>query len=147
MSYSVVDKVHNMTIEVSDEWQMINKRTGEVLELVAFADTGKKERWEKVYAKSLCDMLDITGDEKTKVIAYMIKHKDYENRVMKTIRAIAEDTGVSTKTVNRTLTLLQKNNYLHKLQNGLWRFSPHVMVNGKSQVGGAVFRYWEKESS
>ena len=132
-----------MTIEVSDEWQMINKRTGEVRDLVTFTDEGKKDRWEKVYAKSLCNMLEITGDEKTKVIAFMLKNRDYENRIMETIRSIAEETGVSTKTVNRTLKLLQDNNYLHKIRNGLWRFSPHIMVNGKSQVGAAVFRYWE----
>jgi hypothetical protein len=135
-----------MTIEVSSDWEMVNKLTGEVRSLISFEDKMEKGRWEKVYAKSLCDMLDITGDEKTQVIAYMIKNKDYENRVMETVRSIAANTKVSAKTVNRTLLLLQKHNYLHKVRNGLWRFSPHVMVNGKSMVGAAVFRSWETEN-
>ena len=91
-------------------------------------------------------MLEVTGNEKTKIIAYMIKNKDYQNRVAETVRSIAEATGVSSKTVNRTLKLLQDNNYLHKVRNGLWRFSPHIMVNGKAQVGAAVFRYWDDEN-
>ena len=135
-----------MTVEVSSDWEMVNKITGETRSLISFEDSEKKGRWEKVYAKSLCDMLDITGDEKSKVIAYMIKNKDYENRVAETIRSIALAVNVSSKTVNRTLTMLQKHNYLHKIRNGLWRFSPHVMVNGKAMVGAAVFRYWETEN-
>lgn len=129
---------------VSDEWQLVNKITGEVRDLVLFE--GKRERWEKVYAKSLADMLELTGDEKTKVIAYLLKVKDYENRVMETVRSVAEATGVSKTTVNKMFATLQEHNCMHKIRNGLWRFSPHIMVNGKSAVGAAVYRSWDKES-
>ncbi len=134
-----------MAIVVNEEWELVNKRTGEVKELVAFMDSSKKERWEKVYARSLCDMLEITGDEKTKVVSFLIKNKDYKNRVSETVRSIAEATGVSTKTVSRTLTALQKEDFLHKIRNGVYRFSPHIMVNGNAAVGAAVFREWEIE--
>ena len=134
-----------MTI-ASDDWQLVNKKTGETKELILFEDSDKHERWEKVYAKSLANLLEITGDEKTRVIAYMIKVKDYENRVMETIRSIAEATNCSKTTVNIVVQLLQENKYLHKIRNGLWRFSPHVMVNGHAAVGAAVFRYWLDET-
>ena len=131
--------------EISDEWELVNKRTGETQSLITFADKAKKERWEKVYAKTLADLLEITGDEKTKVIAYMIRVKDYENRVIETVRSIAKKTGVSSKTVNRVFQILQEHNYIHRIRNGLWRFSPHVMVNGHGTVGAAVIRYWKEE--
>jgi hypothetical protein len=130
---------------ISDEWQLINKATGEIKDIITF-DGGKRERWEKVYAKGLADLLEISGDERTQVIAYLIKMKDYENRIMETVRSTAEATGVSASTVNRTFQLLQDKNFLHKVRNGLWRFSPHVMVNGKGTLGAAVFRQWDMET-
>lgn len=128
--------------KVSNEWQLVNIRTGETRDLATFEVEGKSERWEKVYAKSLADLLEIGGDEKTRVIAYMVRVKDYQNRVAETIRSIADATGVSKNTVNKVVQILQDNNYLVKVRNGLWRFSPHVMVNGNATVGAAVIRYW-----
>jgi DNA-binding transcriptional regulator YhcF (GntR family) len=132
-------------VSVTEDWQLVNKKTGEVRDLVAFTDD-KKERWEKVYAKNLAELLNIAGDERTQVIAYLIKEKDYKNRVMGTIRSVAKETGVSTATVNRTFQILQENNFLHKIQNGFWRFSPHIMVNGSHATMMATLREWEQEA-
>jgi hypothetical protein len=134
-------------IDVSDEWQLLNKKTGEVKDLMVMENKSKRERWEKVYARSLCDLLETAGDERTKVIAYMIRNKDYENRVSETVRSISEATGVSTKTVNRTLTAMREKNFLIKIRNGLWRFSPHVMVTGNKGYGAAVIRRWDTEAA
>jgi len=126
-------------------YSLINNETGEVTDLDTMVDP-KKMKWQKVWAKNLASMLEITGDEKTKVIAYLIKKKDYENRIMATMRTIAADVGVSTKTVNTTMKILQENNYLHKVQNGVWRFSPHVMNAGSHGLGMAVVTMYDNES-
>jgi len=129
---------------VKPKYSLIDNETGEISELDVIIDP-KKMKWQKVYAKALADMLEITGDEKTSVIAYLIRNKDYENRVIATMRVISEGTGVSVKTVNRTMQILQKSNYLHKVQNGVWRFSPHIMVTGVGTLGAAVVRMYDNE--
>lgn len=133
-------------INVSEDWSLINNKTGEVKPIV-LVESGKRERWQKVWAKSLADIMDLTGDEKTKVLAYLIKVKDYENRVIETVRSVADATGVSKTTVNAMFKLLQEHNCLHRIRNGLWRFSPHIMVNGHGAVGAAVFRSWADEEN
>jgi len=94
---------------------IINLDTGEIEPIDVYV--GKVDQWERVYAKTLVDMLNITGEAQTKIIAYMIKNKDYKNVVMGTVRSIAADTGCSTRTVQRTITTLMSNEYLVKLQN------------------------------
>ena len=147
MAHFVNLRYHNVTDikPVSDEWQLVHKTTGEIRELITFTSNNKNHRWEKVYAKSLADMLEIAGEEKMKVIAYMLRKKDYENRVIETVRSISTGTGVSTRTVNRVLKTLEEHNYIHRLRGGLMRFSPHIMVNGHGTVGAAVIRYWNAE--
>lgn len=135
-----------INIKITDEWQLYNKETGEYRDLVTFEDTGKYERWDKVYAQSLAQVLNLVGDEKTKVIAYMISTMDYQNRVVETIRSISSNTGISATTVNKTLQILQDNDFLHKVRNGVWRFSPHVIMRGNKGFGAAVIRSWISET-
>lgn len=129
---------------VSDEWNLINKKTGEIREILLFE--GRRERWDKVYAKSLADVLELSGDEKTKVLAYLLRNKDQQNRVFMTVRKIGDACNVSKTTVSNMLVLLQKSNYLHKIQNGVYRFSPHVILPGESWKGAAVYRSWTDEN-
>lgn len=132
--------------EVEDGWVLLNENTGETRKIVKFEKNEKGERWEKVYAKSLARMLDIAGDERTRVLAFLIKRKDHHNKVTETVRSIAAETGISATTVNKTLQLLQKHSYLHKVRNGVYRFSPNIMVNGNHAVGAVVYQEWTSES-
>jgi len=121
---------------------VINLDTGEIQPFDVYE--GKKEgRWEKVYAQALVDMLNITSETKTKIIAYMIKNKDYNNVVMASVRKIATETGCSSRTVQRTLDLLVENSFIQRLQNGVLMFSPHIMRTGRTGQGIAVIRQWE----
>lgn len=124
-----------------EKYSLIDNETGEVIPLTAFLPE-RKDRWEKVYAKGLAELMEITGDEKTRVIACLIREKDYENRVLETLASIAKKSEVSLKTVKRTVAILQEHNFIHKVRNGLWRFSPHVMVNGRDNVAAVVYREW-----
>ena len=123
------------------EWGLINFKTGETINVAMIED--KPGRWDRVYGKALANMLDAGGEEKSRVIAYLIRHRDYKNVVMSSIREIAEATKVSTKTVNRTLTALQDKNFIHRLRQGVIMFSPHVIRTGKDTAGLVVLRQWK----
>ncbi len=130
-----------MTLD--DEYGIINFKTGEVEPIEVFI--GQSDKWEKVFAKTLVDLLNMTGEAQTKIIAYLIKNKDYKNVVMATMKKISDETGSSTRTVQRTISTMIEQNFLIKLQNGAYLFSPHIMRSGKNTVGMAIVRTWEKK--
>lgn len=128
-----------------DRYQIIDMLTGETEPIKVYEKKGT-ERWDKVWARSLADLLDLSGESRTKIIAYLIRKKDYKNVILATMRKIAEETGVSTKTVNRTLLQLEEAKFIIRLQNGAIMFSPHIIQPGKSWQGVAVMRRWKQES-
>lgn len=134
-----------MTVKLPDEQELIlvNRNTGQEYELDILYDP-KSARWEKVFATNLVNMLKLLGDEKIKVVAYLIKNKDYLNVVNCTMKEVADDTGVSTKTVSRVLSQLRKAGYLKKVRNSKWRFSPHIMRHGKASIGAAIIRLYDE---
>ncbi len=125
-----------------DEYRIINMRTGKIQEIKVYEDTSGK-RWDKVWAKTLADLLDLTGESRTKIIAYLLRKKNYENVIIATVRNISDDVGVSTKTVNKTLLQMQEAGFIQRLSNGVIMFSPHIMQPGKSWQGVAVMRRWK----
>lgn len=130
----------------SDErYQIIDMLTG-VIEPIKVYDKKASGRWDKVWARALADLLDLTGESRTRIIAYLIRKKDNKNVVLATIRKIAEETEVSTKTVNRTLLQLEEANFITRLQNGAIMFSPHIIQPGTSWQGVAVMRRWKTEN-
>lgn len=128
-----------------DRYQIIDMVTGEIEPIKVYEKKGT-ERWDKVWAQSLADLLDLSGESRTKIIAYLIRKKDGKNVILATIRRIAEETEVSTKTVNRTLLKLEEAKFIIRLQNGAIMFSPHIIQPGKSWQGVAVMRRWKQES-
>ncbi|WAK44715.1 hypothetical protein vBAmePPT11V19_00089 [Alteromonas phage vB_AmeP_PT11-V19] len=122
------------------KYGLINLDTGEIEPVDVYE--AKNDSWERVYAKTLVDVLNITGESQTKILAYLIKNKDYKNVVIATMRSIAEDTGCSTRTVQRTVNNLVGNGFLKKIQNGAYMFSPEVMRTGRDKAGMAVVRRW-----
>lgn len=130
-------------MSTNNDLAIINTKTGEIYPIPVYE--AKQDRWERVYAKTLVDMLNITSESKTQVIAYLIKNKDYNNVVMAPIKKISEETGCSSKTVQRTLALLEENKFISRLQRGVVMFSPHVMRSGRNDQGMAVLRRWQDQ--
>lgn len=123
--------------------ELIHTETGQRWPIDALMDnqTGK---WQKVFSLQLCRMLNLVGDEKTRVVTFLIKRKDYMNFVTVTVREIAEEVKVSTKTVARVMKTLQNHNFIHKVRNGKYQFSPHVMRHGSRNIGAAVITMYDE---
>ena len=125
-----------------DKYGIINLRTGKIQDIKVYEDP-KNMRWDKVWAKTLAELLELSGESRTRIIAYLIRNKNYENVILATVRKISEDVGVSSKTVNKTLLQMQEAGFIHRLHNGVIMFSPHIIQPGKSWQGVAVMRKWK----
>lgn len=133
-----------MTLPVVEpEFRLLNMATGETHSLDLVHGSDAPGRWDKVYTKNLARMLDIFGDEKMKVIAFLLKRKDQYNGISATMKEISESTGASMRTVTRVIKTMQDGDYLHKVRNGKWRLSPRVVCNGKHSIGMATINYYD----
>lgn len=133
-----------MTLPIKDtKFCILNMETGEELPFDQLVTSDKPDRWDKVYTKNLARMLDVMGDEKMKVISYLLRKKDNFNAITVTMRELSEATGVSLKTVSRVMKKLQDHDYLHKVRNGKWRLSPRIICNGSNSLGMATINYYD----
>ena len=127
---------------VDQKYGIIDLETGEVTTIpVMEAASG---RWDKVWAKSLADLMDLTGDARTQVIAYLLRKKNSQNVIYAPMRTISAETGISLKTVNRTIKQAIESNHMIRLAQGVIMFSPHVIQPGSRPQGMAVLRRWKE---
>lgn len=121
-------------------YSLMDNRTGEIIPIDVIED--KPGRWDRVYGKALADMLE-HGGSGAKIIAFLVRNRDYKNVVMASVREIANKADVSTRTAMRTLKSLEDKNFIIRLRPGVIMFSPHVIRTGKNTAGLAVLRRWK----
>jgi len=131
------------TVRYDPKYAIVDLETGETQPIPVY-DNSKGERWDKAWAKTLAELLELSGESRTKIIAYMLRNKDYKNVVIATVRKIADELEISTKTVHRTLLQMEKANFINRLQSGVIMFSPHICQPGQKYAGIAVMRRWSK---
>ena len=129
---------------VQSDWLLIDRKTGEQLD-VDILETDPR-RWDKAWGRQIANMLDAGGDDRARVIATLFRRKDSMNYVHLTVGEIAEKSGVSTKTVSRTLKALEDKKFIVRLRQGRLMISPHVICRGEQAKGMAVITLWKKET-
>jgi len=123
---------------------VVDRVTGEEIDVDIFVEKASKNYWEKAYARTIAEYIGVTGTGQNKVLAYLIKAKDINNRIIGTVKAIAEKADVSDRTVAGVLKLLQERELVKKLQNGVYLLSPHVLRHGSKTRGAMLLRLWEE---
>lgn len=133
-----------MTLPIKQtEFRLINIETGEEIPFDQLISSDKPDRWDKVYTKNLARMLDMIGDEKMRVLSFLLRKKDSLNLVSATMREIADATNVSTNTVNKVMKAMQRGDYIHKIRGGKWRLSPRIICPGKTSMAMATINYYD----
>ena len=125
--------------------EYINMRTGE---LQKFAVEGIEERdfnFTKVWFEHLLASYDLIGNQKTKVANYIIDNLNRDNLLLCTYRGISQETGVSIPTVNETMQILLKVNFLQKVQSGCYRVNPDVLFKGTAKQRLGILQQYQEE--
>lgn len=125
-------------------YAVIDKVTGEEIDVDIFVEKASNSYWEKAYAKTIAEYIGVTGTGQNKVLAYLIRAKDINNRIIGTVKVISEQAGVSSRTVAGILKLLQESGLVKKLQNGVYLLSPHVLKHGSKTRGAMLLRLWDE---
>lgn len=88
--------------------------------------------FHKIWFKHLVQSLDEICNQKLRLAFWIIDHLDKENKLVMTQRAMAEETGMSLQTVNKTMKALQDGEtpFLVKINSGAYRVNPDVIFKG-----------------
>jgi len=124
------------------EWVAVNKVTGEEIEIdrLQIREGGN---FKKIYAKQFCEMVGLSGNGVTKVLAYMIEISNSKNEVHGTQREIAEKSGVTTATANKLVRTLKSSGHLKEIRSGSYLFDMNAMHYGNIGNKMAILNVWE----
>ena len=102
--------------------------------------------FHKLWLGHIIQSIDLIGNQKTKLAFWILDNLNSENQLIMTQRKIAENTGMSTKTVSQTIKALIDSNFLIKINSGAYRVNPDVMFKGgKNQRLNVLLQYQEEQ--
>ena len=135
-----------MAEELLDEvrYAVIDRGTGEELPIQMFIERSSSEYWEKAYAKTLAEYINVSGNNNSKVLAYLIREKNADNLILGTVRGIAAELGISTMYVTNTFKALKDKGFLKLKHNGCYLLSPEILRHGSKNRGAMLLRIWDE---
>ena len=125
-----------------NKYALLNKETGEVLDMAVFVKRLEGKYWEKGYAKTLAEYIGLAGSSSANILAHMLKVKDSNNLVLGTVREIAKSSDTAPKTVSLLFKRLGEKNLLKKVRSGCYMLSPDLLRYGSNTKGAMMVRVW-----
>ncbi len=122
----------------------INKDTGEEIPFVVQSVEDRDFNFHKVWLRNVVTAFQEITNKKMVLAFWIIEHLNKENQLVMPIRQIAEETGISHKTVGMTISALQKGEcpFLVKVQSGVYMVNPDVIYKGShSNRMGILYDY------
>lgn len=123
---------------------LIDQETGEVIEVdqITKRSYGQKQFW-KIYLLDFLQILGILDSKQVDVLIYILENTNSSNNTyIGTYRSTAEKTNLSLDTVRRVFKKLQDNNFLTKIQNGVYQISPLIMLKGSEHKKQLLLNYY-----
>lgn len=122
----------------------VDTETGEVVPFQEVSVEDRDFNFHKVWLQHLVNSLDSISNQKLRLAFWIIDNLNKENQLVMTQRQIAEKSGMSLKTVSRTMQALQEGSpaFLQRINGGAYMINPDVIWKGShSNRMGIVFDY------
>lgn len=137
------------TLIGSKKRELVDKETGEVIQVDQITKRvyGTKNFW-KVYLMDFLSVLGIIDNKQLDIFIYIAENTNQStNLFIGTYKKIAEEVGCSSATIATIMKKLQKNNFISKVQNGVWRVNPNIMMKGNDNKRQILLNYYEEEKA
>ncbi len=85
------DKLSSDVITDAARYVLLDLETNQQIPVDIFLDRVKGNYWERAYAKVLADYIGVAGTATNNVLAWLIRNKDSNNRIIGTIAHIAKE--------------------------------------------------------
>lgn len=123
----------------------IDTETGEKIqaEQVTKRAYGQKQFW-KVYLIDFLHILGLADSKQIDVLIYILEHTEQANNTfVGTYKKIAKEAKVSEPTIAKIMKKLQENQFITKVQNGVWQVSPNIMMKGNEHKKSLLLNYYD----
>lgn len=117
-------------VKIVGTQEYINKQTGELEEMQVVSIEERDANFHKLWLGNILNHIDLIGNQKAKLAFWILDNLDSENKLTMTQKQIAEQTGISIKTVNLTINTLINSNFLIKINISAYRINPDIIFKG-----------------
>jgi len=127
--------------------ELLDTATGELIHVdqITKRTYGTKQFW-KVYLMDFLSILGIIDSKQLDIFIYIVEHTEQsQNLFIGTYKKIANETGASSRTIAKIMKKLQVNNFITKVQNGVWRVNPNVLMKGNDTKRQILLSYYRDE--
>lgn len=126
---------------------LIDTETGEdiFVDQITKRVYGTKNFW-KCYLMDFLSVLGILDSKQVDIFIYIVENTNQSNNTfIGTYKKIAQDLNVSEPTIARIMKKLQLNNFIKKVQNGVWLVNPNILMKGNDQKRQILLSYYEAD--
>jgi len=105
-----------------------------------------RRTWARVWFADLLSVLGLFENKQFEVFCYIMEHVNLsENIFIGSFDKIARETGISKSTVCRIIPKLIKADFMVKVQNGVYRINPAILMMGKDTKRHLLISYYVEE--
>jgi len=129
--------------------ELLDRETGEVIwvDQITKRTYGTKNFW-KCYLIDFLSVLGIIDSKQLDIFIYIIENTQQANNTfIGTYSKIAKDVGVCRQTIASIMKKLQDNNFIKKIQNGVWLVNPNILMKGNDTKRQILLSYYQSEES
>lgn len=125
-----MDKSTTKKTKVVGTTEYINTSTGEIEEMQVVRLEDRDFDFEKIWLGQILSAIDEISNQKMRLLTHLLKIREKSNNtVIRTVRELEEETGVSKDTISRTLVVLEKNKIIRR-KTGVIFINPDVVFKG-----------------
>ncbi|HCY9303873.1 TPA: replication/maintenance protein RepL [Staphylococcus aureus] len=130
--------------------RLIDEQSGEIIEVDKLYRKQTSGNFHKAYLIQLISMMDMIGNQKFKVVNYILDNIHWSNNTLiATVKEMVKATGTSKQTVITTLKALEEGNII-KRRTGALMLNPELLMRGddhKQKYLLLEFGSFEQEAS
>lgn len=108
----------------------IDADTGELNEMHVISIEERDANFHKIWLGHIVQALDLIGNQKIKVVNYILTNLNSDNLFIKTQRDVAEELKISYRTVALTFKALQAADFMRQPKRGIYQINPNVIFKG-----------------
>lgn len=127
--------------------ELVDQETGEVLwvDQITKRAYGTKNFW-KCYLMDFLTVLGIIDSKQLDIFIYIAENTNpATNQFMATYKKIAKDCNVSDPTIAKIMKKLQANNFIKKVQQGVWLVNPNILMRGNDSKRQILLSYYQSD--
>ena len=123
-------RVKHNKVKVVGEQQFLNVATNEVENFQVIQVQDSDYNFHKIWVMNILQTLDMVGNQKAKLLFWIIQHIDSNNKLVYTYQRMVKESGFSYKTVSGTMKALIDCNFLTRINSGAYMINPNCVFKG-----------------